>query len=133
MFKWTKKDINKIKEVTNKAIEKYNLQGWTIYHEFRDGVIELQDDGDGTKSYTNATAAADHRYEKVHIVWMPGVLREIKRKNEIEVRDIVFHEMAHCVTKEIMHIASCRYLNDGEIPDAIERLTQRITRIALGR
>jgi uncharacterized protein (DUF488 family) len=126
-YKWTKKEQNLVLEKVKEAKELLNMQSWVITNEFHDGKIKEEQESDGKVFISSAYNTVTQEYEKITITWEPAMLEEIRRTGlSIEV---VFHEMIHALTAELYELSMNRFITENQCRLAVERLTQRITRI----
>ena len=129
VLKWTKKDIAFVHKIIEEAKERLNMQSWNVENTFVEGPApdrRLKRDG-GT--ITDAVNATTHEYEIITIEWMPAMLDEIKRGKLETAEEIVYHEIIHGLTQELFNLSLQRFISKDECITAVERLTQRITKI----
>lgn len=129
VLKWQVPDKKKIYNLVAEAKSRLNLKSWVVYHTFNDGEPTPECLEDGRYFLSDASNVVTQEYEKINITWMPATLSAIRRKEEREVKEIVYHEMIHAITQELYNISLSRFVAEKDCREAVERLTQRITRI----
>lgn len=128
---WKKGD----KDVILRIIERYkkilNLQGWDFDIEFQDGRPGgILVDGIGVE-FINAKVAVTTYYNKATIVFLPNTLKEIRDNNIRTVKEIVLHEMTHCITDKLFSnsINMVAQKNRDTIINENEGVVQKIVKI----
>ena len=124
---WTDSDKGLVISFIREAKEVLNMQSWVIYSEFKDS--EHEDDDINVKTF--ATSEIMTEYENMTIKWYPELLKTIRNKDLVGLRETVYHEMIHGLTEELQGISESRYVTKEGIRIASERLVQRITIVTL--
>jgi hypothetical protein len=128
-LKWTKKEQDKVIKIVEEAKKVLNLTGWIVYNEFLNGPVQAAQMQNGKQFLTSALSTVTQEYEKITIEWHPALLDGIKRKDELSLKETVYHELIHALTAELYDIALDRFVSEVDCRAAVERLTQRVTRI----
>lgn len=106
-----------------------NMDSWIVFNNFSDGMVEPTQAEDGRYFITSARNTVTKEYEKITIDWKPAILDEIRTMPIEAVRETVYHEVIHGLTQEMYDISLDRFTTTESCREAIERLTQRFTRI----
>ena len=128
-YKWTKSEKDKVEKLIIKYKEKLNLQSWVIKFWFEDGVPKRGDETMGENFVAFATNSITPQYEKMDISFHASLLAEAREFNKFEIEDTVKHELCHCLTQDLFELSLHRAATQKECTDAVEKLTQRISRL----
>lgn len=90
---------------------------------------EKEDDDNG--GVTLAEMNVDRRYLKCTLKIYPVFLKDWKEKGDKFVEQIIAHEVAHIATAHLKDCAYYRHVEQSEIKDAWEALTERIGRLSV--
>jgi len=120
---WTKKDAKEIAKLVEEAQEKLNMQSWIVDLYFSDD--PPRENGNGK---TTAYSSILFEYEKIKITFFPELVKE-QKDNDGTFEDTVYHELIHGLTHELYELATKRFVTQDDCTNAVERLTQRITRL----
>ena len=75
-----------------------------------------------SRRYLETTISVYPAFEQA---WKDGVV------SDLEVREIIFHEMAHVITEHMKELIYSCFKDEGEVKDAWESATSVISRIML--
>lgn len=129
VFKWTKKEEDLVLKTVKEAKEHLNMHSWVITNHFESGPIRGELNQEGKTFITSAISTATQEYEKMVITWKPAFLQDLRDYVLEDAQECVYHELIHGLTQELWNISMERFTTDEECRKAVERLTQRITRI----
>lgn len=120
MYKWKQSERDLIKKKIEYYRKRLNLHGWKFditfsvnnkYEKWRNSMAEI---------------VSDTIYQRWSVEIFP-LLMTISRKHwKHMIDEAICHELAHCLTEWISNIASSRFLQESEIEEEIEVLTQKI-------
>lgn len=79
---------------------------------------------------TLAEIHVNRRYLKATISIYPSVIDEWKKHGNDSIEQTIAHEISHIATQHMYHMATTIYKDDGEMCDAWETLTERISRMS---
>ena len=128
VYKWTKKEQKMVLSLVDEAITNLNMESWVVTNRFESGPISGEDLGDGKIFVADAISTTTYEYEKIMVTWKPALLYDL-RTGDASAEECVYHEIIHGLTQEIYNISLNRFATEEQCREAIERLTQRITRI----
>lgn len=116
------------KKIITRLVEELR---WDLFLGHWKMTIKFSDkDHPGNNNYglTMATANANPTYANAIITVYPALIKEYG--NDIDmIREVITHELSHCITEELCGLATNRYATPPEIQTANEKLVQHITRI----
>jgi hypothetical protein len=128
IYKWSDKQKKEARLLLEKYKNRLNLHGWQICLYFENGQVDEAVDATGSTYVTSGIVAVTTEYEKAKIVLKPSILEEIIENGDKDIlASTIKHELAHCITQEILDVAVSRYVTQKQCLDAVERLTQRIS------
>jgi hypothetical protein len=93
--------------------------------------VKFNDTDSETNAYSEkhlAVVAVSHMYSNAIITIYPILIKEYGN-NPNMLREVITHELTHCLTEELFNLASNRYATPPEIQTANEKLVQQIARI----
>lgn len=128
VYSYKEKDKIQVKTLVSEFQKRLNLHTWKFELRFHD-----KDKFDHkSSSWSCAEIWADPVYKKAQIDFYPKLLEQRDTVGVSVFRDMICHEMCHCLTEWLSNIAKCRFLVEWEIMDECENLTQKIAVIVLG-
>lgn len=91
-----------------------------------------KEDKEDRYGITKAESCVNRRYLKCSIRIYPVCYNQYKKQGwEEKIDHTIAHEVAHIATQHFIDCATARYLDDGEMNDAWEMVTERIARMSL--
>ena len=87
-------------------------------------------DSDG-ETNTRGEMETDKRYLQGTMRLYPKVLAQWEKGEINQVKEVVYHEIAHLATQHFYDVATSIYKDEGETKDAWETCTEVIGRLAL--
>lgn len=119
----------KIKKLIREACKRH---AWNLQvTEYEIDIHYMTDDVEDDFSITNASITTDRRYLSATLKIYPHLLKRAKKEGLHVIEDVIAHEMSHIVTDHLYCLATSIYKDDGEMKDAWESLTERISRLSL--
>lgn len=128
-YNWTKKEIGIVLKTVEEAKEDLNMTSWIVTNDFESGPITGNQHENGRMFVASALNSVTQEYEKIMITWKPAFLSDIRNFDYEEARECVYHELIHGLTQELYEISMARFTTEDNCREAVERLTQRFTRI----
>jgi hypothetical protein len=107
--------------------QKLNLQNWKFEIRFS----KKENYNSKSSSWICADIWVDPVYLKWNITLYPKLLEQRETVWLNVFREMIMHEMCHCLTEWLSNIAKSRYLQESEIDEECESLTQRIAILVL--
>lgn len=128
-YKWTKKEQKEIGDLISKYKQKLNLNSWEIDYKMHDGVPVVGDEVHGENFVSFSHITVTPAYEKADISFLPALLMVQRNGEGKDFENTVKHELSHCLTEELYQLSFSSFKTEKQCNDAVERLTQRISRI----
>lgn len=119
----------KIKKLVREACKRH---AWNLQvTEYQIDVHYMTEDKEDDDGITQADMTTDRRYLKATLRIYPHLLETAKKKGISVIDDVVAHEISHIATSHLYELATSIYKDEGEMKDAWESLTERISRLSL--
>lgn len=115
-----------VARVLLESMQSLMMYAWnikTIYHTTPD-----QPDRPDTAVTAKINVLSTYKNATLHIY--PHLLSEYRAEKE-KMREVILHELIHCLTQDLYDVASDRYATPPEINTTNEKLVQGLTRILL--
>jgi hypothetical protein len=125
-----KKEIfnKKFKAIVNSTInelkERLYLTDWKIMIRYSNTNSAIDEKGERNL----ASIRPSYVYSNAILTIYPSLIDETKHDSTI-LKDVLCHEMVHCLTDEALTLANGRFTTPPELHSANERLVQKITRV----
>jgi hypothetical protein len=127
----------KLKKLVLDALKHH---AWNLgVSEYQGNIFYMEEDEkreDGCLLHANITV--DTRYLKATIRIFPCAIKEwetrekeSKGEGDKFINGIIAHEVSHIITQPMFDLAVATYKNEGELKDAWESLTERISRLTI--
>lgn len=94
-------------------------------------ILWMEEDKKHDDTYTHAEMDVDRRYLRATLKLFPIFIELWKTDGNQYVENTIAHEVAHCATAHLYHVATARYCDDGEMQDAWETLTETLSRVSV--
>jgi hypothetical protein len=106
--------------VTPVIMQQYQISGITVFfHERKHPLNGRQRDNLVLFSINYSEA-----YKNAHIYYYPITLELFEKKRWNDLQDGITHEIAHIITNHLADLAKERFVNEREVNDALEKITE---------
>lgn len=132
MTKKTKKASKIDSRLKEFAIDKFRQYAWHIgVSHYHADILWVDEDKRLQGDDILAEIIVDRRYLKAIISIYPVLVRKWKRGEKEEVAHALAHEISHIATQHLFDCATSTYVEEEEMKDAWETLTEMIGRMAV--
>jgi hypothetical protein len=126
-YHYSEQDKIQAKWLVEEFQQKLNLHDWKFEIRFS----KKENYNSKSSSWVCADIWVDPVYLKGNITLYPKLLEQRETVGLSVFREMIMHEMCHCLTEWFSNIAKSRYLQESEIDEECESLTQRIAILVL--
>ena len=115
------------------VVDSFRRHAWYmgVAHYTADILYMEENKSRGDTSHTLAEIDVNRRYLTCTLRIFPITVERWKSLGDYVVEDVIAHETAHIVTQHLRDCAGARYVEQPEVDDAWESLTESISRISL--
>lgn len=113
------------------VIDSVRRHAWNIgVSHYTADILWADEDKKKEEDFLFAETEPDRRYLHATFTIYPFAIRRWKERGDSFIENLMAHEVAHLATAHLYHCATCRYVEEGEMDDAWESLTETIGRLS---